>query len=899
MGLRIVAVIVILSGVVEPVDVFAQHGATAYEQATTLLRQGMIKQAEEVLLTDLRDHPEDDHDLNLLGTTLDAQERFDEAEEIYSRALKIAPNSASLLNNLGNHYATRGQFERARTAYLDVVRIEPHHANASLHLAQISIAQNHGQDALGYLDNLLEPDRSMPTAQFLRAGALHLSGQQASSLAVLDQLEKQYPKSSSVIFSVGLTFADWGRYDDAERAFTKALASNPRDIDILYNIGLAATRAGHLDHAEEAFQSVLKQRPDDVDALSGLARVYIAEGHDDRAVALLVKAHQLAPRRAEILFSLAQAEEKRGDYAESANALEAYLKLEPNDSVAEREFAFAIAHSERSRRGLEKLASYVNANPRDSVGFYELALAETVSEQDKALDDLNQAIAIDPNLLPARYARAVLNFRTGKPGDSVNDLTFLLERNPDDYRALDLLGGAHTALKQDQDAVIALRRAAQLAPRDPRILMHYSRALLRVDQPGESKSVLVRVGQLGVNYRPVKLFESAGVLPQDETPDSISSLESEVRANSADVNLNARLAEAQLAKGEVEKALASFDKELELNPNGTILAGCGKALLGNKQYAEARKFLEKALMSPNSQADVRLDYAIAVFHTSGAGAALSNLEQIPIEDRQGDWFLLDAQLLGSMGKYKEAIANLNQGLAASPNRPDLLFEAARFLLDYSHYNEAVEFLRKATRLFPSDPKLLLSQALLYALLHRQEDAEKTLAELELRWPEWGRPYLINGIIVVNHARFSEAKSLMETAIALGDSDALAYFNLALADMGDSPPDTVAAQEAISQAVRLAPEDPYIQWLAGKVSFARGNYDGALKHLEAALHYWPDMVEAHTELSATYRALGEREKSIAELKEVSRIKQSNPGPVQTPPRPKSSMADLLISVRPPE
>ena len=899
MGLRTVAVIAILSGIVEPLGVFAQRGVTAYEQATILLRQGRVNQAEEVLRTDLRNHPEDVHDLNLLGTILDAQERFDEAENVYSRALRTEPTSPSLLNNLGNHYAARGQLEGARTAYLGVIGVEPHHANANLHLAQISVAQNHGQDALRYLDNLPEPDRFLPPAQLLRAEALHLTGQQATSLAVLDQLEKQYPNSSSVIFSVGLTFADWGRYDDAERVFTKALASNPTDINIRYNIALAATRAGHFDRAEEVLQAVLKQRPDDVDALCGLARIYTSEGHDDHAVDLLAKAHQLAPRRAEILLSLAQAEGKRGYYAESANALEEYLKLEPNDSVAEREFAFALAHTARSSHGLEKLASYVNANPRDSVGFYELALAETVSEQNKALNDLNQAIAIDPNFLPARYARAVLNFKMGKPGDSVNDLMFLLERNPNDYRALDLLGEAHTALKQDQEAVIVFRRAVRLAPEDPRILMHYSRALLRVDQPGESKAVLLKLGQLGVSYRPVKLFDSASAPAQDETTDSIRSLERKARENSEDINLMVRLAEAQLAKGEVEKALASFDKLLELTPDGTILASCGKELLESNQYTEARKFLEKALASPIPSPDIRLDFAIALFHTSGAEAALSNLDQMPIAERQGDWYLLAAQLQGSMGRFKEAIANLNQGLAASPNRPDLFFEAARFLLDYSHYSEAVEFLQRATHLFPVDPKLLLSQAILYALLHRQEDADKTLAEMELRWPEWGRPYLINGIILVNHARFAEAKSLIETAIALGDSDALAFFNLALADMGSSPPDTNAAQESISEALRLAPKDPYNQWLAGKVSFARGDYDSALKHLEAALHYWPDMVEAHTELSATYRALGEKEKSIAELKEVSRIKQSNRGPVQTPPRSKSSIANLLISVQPPE
>jgi tetratricopeptide (TPR) repeat protein len=358
----------------------------------------------------------------------------------------------------------------------------------------------------------------------------------------------------------------------------------------------------------------------------------------------------------------------------------------------------------------------------------------------------------------------------------------------------------------------------------------------------------------------------------------------------------------QLANGETGKALAGFNNILEHTTDATVLAACGRALLENRQYAEGRKFLEKAAAGPNSPPDVRLDLAIALFHTTGADAALVSLEQTPVEKRGGDWYLLAAQLLISSGKYKEAMADLNRGLAASPTRPDLFFEAARLLLDYgtarSHYNEAADFLDKAARVFPADPKLLLSRAILCALLTQREEAEKALAEMELRWPDWGRPYLVNGIILVNIGRLAEAKSLLRASINLGDPDPLAYFNLALADLNDSPPELDAAQEAISQALRLAPRDPYVQWLAGKVSYTREDYQGALQHLHAALDAWPDMVEAHMQLSATYRALGEKEKCAAELQEVARIKQSPRGAVQTSPPSTPPMENLLTSVPPP-
>jgi len=61
----------------------------------------------------------------------------------------------------------------------------------------------------------------------------------------------------------------------------------------------------------------------------------------------------------------------------------------------------------------------------------------------------------------------------------------------------------------------------------------------------------------------------------------------------------------------------------------------------------------------------------------------------------------------------------------------------------------------------------------------------------------------------------------------------------------------------------------------KVAYLSKDYPSALQHLQAALVIWPEMIEAHQTLSGTYRALGEKDKAIEELRTVLRIKQQNP------------------------
>ena len=144
------------------------------------------------------------------------------------------------------------------------------------------------------------------------------------------------------------------------------------------------------------------------------------------------------------------------------------------------------------------------------------------------------------------------------------------------------------------------------------------------------------------------------------------------------------------------------------------------------------------------------------------------------------------------------------------------------------------------------------------------------------------------------------------AIALGADDPEVYFYLAWSIITANEDNVGAsqaaidkavgeAQAAIDKAVSLDSKDPYIQSLAGQIAYLKKDYQAALQHLNAAVAIWPDMVQARENLSATYRALGERDKSAGELKAVLRIKQQSRTADQTPPFPIKS---LLFTIRPP-
>jgi len=295
---------------------------------------------------------------------------------------------------------------------------------------------------------------------------------------------------------------------------------------------------------------------------------------------------------------------------------------------------------------------------------------------------------------------------------------------------------------------------------------------------------------------------------------------------------------------------------------------------------------------PSRLANV-LDLSIAIFHTTGSTPALQELDRTPTAARQGDYYLLRAQILDAMGKAAEAANDLTLGLRSSPTRPDLYYEAALFLMQHGQARELFSLLQSAVQKFPDSRQLLLTQAIAYGLARQFEASKKVLAQIQARWPEWSEAYLIHGIVLVGEAKASQAKPLLETAIALGSKDPLAYYNLALAYMESYPADADAAERSIDVALKLNPNDAYTQSLAGKIAYTRRQYQEALRRLHAAIRLWPDMLEARTTLSATYRALGENQKSIAELKDIQRIQRRLPGSAnEIPP---SDLWKVLFSV----
>jgi tetratricopeptide (TPR) repeat protein len=859
------------------------------------IEQGRLAEAEKALREILKSSPDDLQALSLLGVVLDSRHLYREAEEAYLKAVKLAPNSPSLLSNLGNHYLARGDAESAYRTFAKVLARDPAYVNANLQMAQLALDRKEYALSLRCLVRLPKPEQEEFAVRVLRLRALWGNGEKAEAESLLQALEAEASSDIRYRFALAMAFVAMERFAEAEESFTVVLQADPTNFDILYNMGMSALRAGHAERATEAFQRAQQIRPSDVDCLVGLARAFMLQHMDSSALPVLARTHEMAPNRPDILLLMAQSSYNGGYYADTVIAYDKYLKLKPDDDIARRERGFALTRSFRVEEGIKELELYVKRHPQDPRGYYKLAAAQSLEDKEQSLESINKVLALDPDFHEARYARGLVYLQLNRPAEAVADLKAYLSIDPENVQALDQMGRALLKVGEPQAAADYLQKAIQKNPEDGNLYFQLSRALRSLGRTQELTEALNRFKQLGgVKEKRVPapgLFDFLSLTPEEQQAQSVVTLKRVISQRPSDSDLRITLAEIYFRQNKAADALAMIDEAARISQAQTTLARAAKVLLSFNEYSAALPLLETALRQENVPGDLALDYVLAKFHTAGAGEALAEVDQIPASKRNGDYYLLKAQLLDALNRLREAVEALNQALRAAPDRLDFYLQATQFLIKHELYQQTLDLLTQADRFVPSSRELSLTRAIVMELLNHPDDAIRELSRMQSLWPEWYQPYLTQGVVLQTTGRPEEARQQLETAIALGAKEPTAYYYLSLAIKSLAPGDNGKAYKAVADGLTWSPADPYLQAQAGKLALAMNDLPRAKAHLEEAIRLKPEMAEAYWTLSSLYRATGEKEEQLKALAEVERLNKLYPQGAAS----SSQMRDLLFSV----
>ena len=468
-------------------------------------------------------------------------------------------------------------------------------------------------------------------------------------------------------------------------------------------------------------------------------------------------------------------------------------------------------------------------------------VAAATRQYDLALELTRLWLQVEPDSKQARQTESSLLLLSNRIDDLAPQLAKLLEQDkaglPGNLMHLNRMLARHP----DKQAVQRLiDRVAEPYLDFPEAHFAMGLAASNADDPMRAQSEFSRSLQLRPGWEAAALAR-AQLLARQSHASAIDSLKEFVAAHPEAREARLTLARLLISDQKYNEARTQFDHLLKETPdNPEVIYPVGVLALQQGDTTTGRALLEKLLKSDfRDKSSVHFFLGQLDEEQKKPDAALTHFLQVTAGDQYIAARARAAQILLQQGKTDEARELLHATRGGSAGeQAQLAIAEAQLLREAGRGGDAYAVLEAALAHDPDSPELLYETALTAERQGKPEVMEKHLRRLLTLKPE--------------HAHALNA---------LGYS--LADRNIRLAE----------AQDLITRALALAPQDPFIMDSMGWVQFRLGQLPEALKTLETAYGIKADPeIAAH--LGEVLWTMGRKDEAAHLLKEATKKHPDN-------------------------
>lgn len=432
-------------------------------------------------------------------------------------------------------------------------------------------------------------------------------------------------------------------------------------------------------------------------------------------------------------------------------------------------------------------------------------LHAAMGQSERAIKDLDRAVALDPENPWHRIARAELLLGDSQSSRALEDLEAIGHRMPNEPEVLRLYGSALLADGRREDALQAFARALTASPADIATRLARGRALAD--------------GHELHDENPLRALRS--ILLDEGQRVAVASVVSKARE--------------RLLENDLRTAIEDFTLILEHDPqNADALASRGHARLRLGLKLEAQADFDEALERTANRAKTLDQMALAHRAVGDRKRAIEYLTQA-IECRASAWrYLQRGMTFDAEGEYGNAEEDYALALELRPNFHEAAAHRAYSLGRLGNFDASDELFLKIEVEAPGNlHNLELWVELLLIRRHRPAEALEVVSRAIDATPFEGRLYATRARVQVALKRYASAHSDLEAAETFGADRSLVALDRSSAyfDIGDFE----AAEKALASAAGLS--SPYrIAVLANHATLLRRleRLDEALAQLDQAI-----------------------------------------------------------------
>ncbi len=178
---------------------------------------------------------------------------------------------------------------------------------------------------------------------------------------------RTFPKTAEEWFREGDAFRSLGRYEEAIRAFDRAVRLNPNDASAYNNKGEALYELKHYNKAIRAFDEAIRLDLNYADAYNSKGFSLYKLGCYSEAIEVYEEAIQLNLNDANIYRNKGFSLYKLGRYSEAIEAYEEAIRLDPSNVSAYIEKGQTLVGLERYEEAIEAYEGAIRFSPGNSI----------------------------------------------------------------------------------------------------------------------------------------------------------------------------------------------------------------------------------------------------------------------------------------------------------------------------------------------------------------------------------------------------------------------------------------------------------------------------------------------------------------------------------------------------
>lgn len=405
-----------------------------------------------------------------IATFADRKEDALIAAQIWAESEPENPEAKRVLSVL---YLRNGNFKQAQIQLADLLSADPEGIGRNLLLTgallQREASKEGGEQIAKYLISLY-PNQA--EAHYIHASLAIQNDQPADALISIQKTLELMPNWIEAVVLYPRILQRNGKTEKSLAYLDDFLKTMPNEDTVRLSYARALVDSRKLDEARSQFELLVVKMPNNKDVLFALAMLSMQSRDFQEAEGYLVQLNKSGKPNPQVLFYLGQIAEQKKDFDK---AISLYSRLRNGDYYLDSQLRIAVilAKDKDIAAALEHLhliTAKTDEEKRELM-LFEGNLLRDFKHYQASFDFYSNILKTNPQDIEVLYFRALVAERLNKIDVVIRDLSYIIEKDPEDAAALNALG--YTLADKTsklQEALKLIQRARDLEPDDAAII---------------------------------------------------------------------------------------------------------------------------------------------------------------------------------------------------------------------------------------------------------------------------------------------------------------------------------------------------------------------------------------------------------------------------------------------